>query len=83
MTAKDEGPIGIAAQRRPGVARGIEVVLHRQLRQLALKPGPRLEPGWAPGNALRSVIVRGQRTKLLKIRDGSARVYWHAASLRI
>ena len=64
MAAEDEGAIGFAAQRRPGVSRGIQVVLHRQLGQLALKPGARLEPGFAPGDALRPVIVRGERAKL-------------------
>ena len=78
MTAKNEGAIGVAAKSGPGVAGGIEVVLHRQLCQLALEPGARLEPGFAPGNALRSVIVRGERAKLLKIRNCSARVEWHA-----
>ena len=72
MTAKNKGPIGVAAKGRPGVSRGIEVVLHRQLRQLALKPGSRLEPGFAPGDALRSMIVRGERPKLLKIGNCSA-----------
>ena len=72
MTAEDEGAIGVAAQRRPGVPGGVEVVLHRQLGQLALKPGSRLEPGFAPGDALRSMIVRGQRAKLLEIGNGSA-----------
>jgi hypothetical protein len=53
-------------------------VFHRQLRQLALKPGPGFEPGWRPGDALRSMIVRCEGTKLFKIRDGSARVDGHA-----
>ena len=77
MTAQDEGPLGLAAQRRPGVPGGVEVVFHRQLRQLGLKPGSRLEPGFGPGNALRPVIIRGERTKLLQIGNGSAWVYWH------
>jgi hypothetical protein len=57
------------------------VVLHGQLRQLALKPGPGFEPGWRPGDALRSMIVRCEGTKLFKIGDGSAWVDGHAGIL--
>jgi hypothetical protein len=32
-----------------------------------LKPCPSLEPRFAPSDSLRSMIVRGQRTKLLEI----------------
>ena len=80
MTAKDECAIGIAVQRGPGISRGIQVVFHRQLGQLALKPGARLEPRFAPGNALRPVIVGGERAKLLKIGNGSVWVEWHPDS---
>ena len=79
MTPEDEGAIGFATERGPGVSSGVEVVFDRQLCQLALKPGARFEPGFAPGNALRPVIVRGERTKLLKIRNCSAWVEWHLA----
>src|ERR1700679_3116336 len=64
MTPQDEDPLRIALQSRPGIACGVEVVLHRQPRQLALKPGARLEPGWTPRNPLRPVVVRGQPAKL-------------------
>ena len=77
MTPEDEGAIGFAAKRSPGVSRGIEVVLHRRFCQLALKPGARFEPGFTPGDALRSVIVRRERAKLLKIGNGSVWVEWH------
>ncbi len=82
MTAEDQGPIRLSAKSRPGVAGGIQVVLHWQFRQLALEPGPRLEPRRTPGDALRPMIIRGERTKLLKVRDRSASVDWHVVSLR-
>jgi hypothetical protein len=77
MTPEDESTIRVAAKRGPGVPRGIEVVLHRQLCQFALKPGARFEPGFTPGDALRSVIVRRERAKLVQIRNGSVWVEWH------
>src|SRR5271168_87085 len=80
MTAEDKGAIGFATERGPGVSRGIEVVLHRQLCQLALKPGARFEPGFAPGDALCSVLVRGERAKLVQVRNGSTWVEWHGIS---
>ena len=67
MTAQDEDPLRLAAQCRPRVPSGIQVVLHRQLRQLALKPCSSLEPRFAPRDSLRSMIIRGQRPKLLEI----------------
>ena len=67
MTAQDEDPVGLTAQCRPRVPSGIHVVLHRQLRQLALKPCSSLEPRFTPRDSLRSMIIRGQRPKLLEI----------------
>ncbi len=81
MTAQDESPLRITLQSRPGIAGGVKVMLHRQPRQFALKPGASLEPGWSPGNPLRSVVVRGQRTKLPQIGDSSARIDRHGVSL--
>ncbi len=73
MRVRSDSPRSVV-QEFPG---GIEVVLHRQLCQLALKPGARFEPGFAPGDALRSVIVRRERAKLVQIRNGSVWVEWH------
>jgi hypothetical protein len=79
MAAQDEGLLRLAGERRPGVAGRVEVMLYRQLGQLVLKPGARLEPGGGPGNPLCSVVIGSERAKLLQVGNGFARVYWHVA----
>ena len=47
-------------------------MLDRQRAQLGLKPLARLEPGRTPGQALRAVLVGGERPQFLQQIDGAA-----------
>jgi hypothetical protein len=67
MTPHNKRAFGIASKRRPGVARGIEVMFYRQALQLALKPIARLEPNRTPGETLCAKVIGRQGTKLLEI----------------
>ena len=79
MAAEDEGSIGSAGESRPGVACGVVVMLDGEALQFGLEPRAGLEPGRAPRDALRSVVVGGQGAELLEIRDCPARVCRHVS----
>ena len=81
VTADQDGPVGIAAQRVPVVPGRVALDLERQVGQRLGEPGAPLRPGVRPRDALLAVLVAGQRSQLPKPRDDACGVERHGASL--
>jgi hypothetical protein len=61
VAAEDDGPLGVARQRRPGVPRGVPVDLDaRDPVELGAQPVAGGDPRVGPGDALGAVLVPGQ-----------------------
>src|ERR1700733_590716 len=69
MAAQDECFFGLARQGRPAVASRIKMMLDGEIADYRLKPAAGLEPGRAPGEALGSVFIGGERAELLEQND--------------
>ena len=65
MASDEQRLLGCSPQRGPAISRGIVVVLYRQALDLGLKPFASFEPRFRPRDALRSIVVGGQRAQFL------------------
>src|ERR1700723_2036644 len=81
MTAQDECFFGLARQGRPAVASRIKMMLDGEIADYRLKPTAGLEPGGAPGEALGSVFIGGERAELLEQSDCALCVNRHERPL--
>ncbi len=60
MAAKDQRLLRLTRQGGPAISGCVEMVFDGESAQPGLKPLPRLEPCWAPGQPLRTVLIRGR-----------------------
>jgi hypothetical protein len=74
MTAEHERAFGGSGQSNPVVPCGVVVMFDGEPAELLLEPCTRAQPDGRPRDALGSVFVRGQRTKLLQMHDDSASI---------
>src|ERR1700678_4032802 len=81
MTAQDECFFGMARQGGPAVAGSIKMMLDGEVADYRLKPAAGLEPGGAPGEALGSVFIGGERPELLEQNDCALRINRHELPL--
>ena len=81
MPAKQQRLFRCSAQGDPTVARGVQMMFHRQAGELGLKPLARLEPDVGPGNALSAVFIARQFAQFFQFGHRSLRIQAHNRSV--
>jgi hypothetical protein len=71
VTADQQRPLGVAREREPLVAGLVDLLLDRDVAQLAPQPLARLRPRVGPGDPLGAVLVAGQLPELAQLLDGA------------
>lgn len=69
MAAEHERALGCTGEGNPMVPGGVVVMLDVKTLKLLLEPRAGAKPDGRPCDALCSVLVRGKRSKLIKMRD--------------
>ena len=81
MPADEHGALGRPREREPLVPRRVDRLLGARLGHEAPEPRACLFPRVRPCDALRPVLVPGERAELLQLRDRSLRIDPHGTTL--